>query len=226
MENKVTIAIPAKNEAANIRQVITQLKQYGDQILLVDGHSTDGTREIAKELNCDIIMDNGQGKGDAIRCALQKAKGNIVVFIDADGSHEPKDIPKLLVPIINNKADMVIASRLRGGSDEFVGDLNKFFRMVGGNLITTAINYRFGVWLSESQNGFRAIKREVGLKLDLKEDLTTIEHEMTIKCLKMGYRVVEVPSHEYARCNGKSTIKLCKVWLRYIYSWLKYCYFS
>jgi len=223
--DKVTIAIPARNEALNIRDVIMQVKEFGDEVLVVDGHSTDETREIANELNCEVIMDNGRGKGDGVRCAMKAAKGDIVVFIDADGSHEPRDIPKLIKPILAGEADLVIASRLKGGSDEFVGDLNKFFRMTGGNLITTAINYRFGIWLSESQNGFRAIKRKVGLKLDLREDLTTIEHEMTIKCLKKKYKVIEVPSHEYARNKGVSAIKLRKVWFRYVYSLLKYCYF-
>jgi len=223
--NKVTIVIPTRNEELNIRNVITQVKGYGDEILVVDGHSTDRTREIAQELDCRVILDNGVGKGDGIRCALKAAEGDIVLFIDADGSHEAKDIPELLKPIIEGKADMVVASRFRGGSDEFVGDIEKLLRVVGSNIITTCINYRFGVWLTDSQNGFRAIRRVVGLKLDLKENITTIEQEMTIKCLKKGYRIVEVPSHEYARRCGDSKIKLQKVWFRYIYSWIKYCYF-
>ena len=225
MLNKVTIVIPTRNEELNIRNVITQVKGYGDEILVVDGHSTDRTREIAQELDCRVILDNGVGKGDGIRCALKAAGGDIVLFIDADGSHEAKDIPELLKPIIEGKADMVVASRFRGGSDEFVGGIEKLLRIVGSNIITTCINYRFGIWLTESQNGFRAIRRVVGLKLDLKENITTIEQEMTIKCLKKGYRIVEVPSHEYARRCGDSKIKLQKVWFRYIYSWIKYCYF-
>lgn len=228
MKNKITIAIPTKNEVLNIRDVIIQVQKFGegDEILLVDGHSTDGTREVAKELNCEVILDNGLGKGDAIRCALKSAKGDIVVFFDADGSHEAKDIPKVVKPIIEGEADMVVASRLRGGSGEFVGDIKKLLRITGSNIITTVINYRFGVWLSESQNGFRAIRKDVGLNLGLKENITTIEQEMTIKCLKKGYRVVEVPSYEHARIKGDSKIQLRRVWFRYIYSLLKYCYFS
>lgn len=225
MQNKITIVIPTKNESTNIREIINEVKEFGDEVLVVDGHSTDGTREIAEESNCRVILDNGLGKGDGVRCALKAAKGDIVVFFDADGSHEAKDIPKLVKPIIDKQADMVIASRLRGGSDEFVGDLNKLFRMTGGNIITTAINYRFGVWMSETQNGFRAINREVGLKLDLKENITTIEQEMVIKCLKMGYKIVEVPSHEYSRRSGDSKIKLRKVWFQYVYSCVRGCYF-
>ena len=97
-ENKVSIAIPAKNEEATIRHVIEQCKKYGTDVFVVDGHSTDRTCEIAEELCCPVIKDKGRGKGDGIRSALTHAKEDIVVFIDADGSHEPKDIPKLVKP--------------------------------------------------------------------------------------------------------------------------------
>jgi len=99
------------------------------------------------------------------------------------------------------------------------------FRIIGGSIITTLINYRFNTRLSESQNGFRAINKKTGRELGLKELITSIEHEMLIKCLKKGHRVVEVPSHEYKRLGGESKIKLEKVAFRYIYSCLKYCYF-
>lgn len=93
--------------------------------------------------------------------------------------------------------------------------------MIGSDIILIAINYRFKVRLTDSQNGFRAIRTCVARALDLKENITTIEQEMTIKCLKKGYRVCEVPSHEYARRHGESIIKLRKVWFRYIWNLLK-----
>jgi hypothetical protein len=114
---------------------------------------------------------------------------------------------------------------MRGGSDELHGTISTFIRMVGSDIITMGINYRFGVNITDSQNGFRAIRRTVAQSLGLKENITTIEQEMTIKTLKKGFSILEVPVHEYARLYGKSTIHLRKVWFRYVYSWLKYLFF-
>jgi dolichol-phosphate mannosyltransferase len=76
--------------------------------------------------------------------------------------------------------------------------------------------------LTDSQNGFRAIKKDVILSLKLKENITTIEQEMTMKCLKKGFIITEVPTHEYSRKYGESVIKLRKVWFRYVYSFIKH----
>ena len=90
--------------------------------------------------------------------------------------------------------------------------------MIGSDIILIAINTRFKVFLTDSQNGFRAIRTDVARQLGLKENITTIEQEMTIKCLKKGFRIGEVAAHEYARRSGQSSIKLRKVWFRYIWS--------
>ena len=132
----------------------------------------------------------GAGRAQAIRQAFQDATTDIVVFIDADGSHDPKDIPALVAPIAAGTADLVIGSRGKGGSDELHGTLGQFIRYVGSQLIMLAINYRWDVRLSDSQNGFRAIRRDVGKALDLRSNLTTIEQEMLMRALKRGYRVI------------------------------------
>jgi dolichol-phosphate mannosyltransferase len=164
------------------------------------------------------VLDGGKGKGQAIRQALGETTTDIVVFIDADGSHDPKDIPALVAPIAAGKADLVIGSRGKGGSDELHGTFGQFIRYVGSQLIMLAINYRWGVRLSDSQNGFRAIRRDVGLALDLKSNLTTIEQEMLMRALKRGYRVDEVASHEYERRWGTSKVVVWKLWWAYIWS--------
>ncbi len=222
---KVSVVIPTKNEAQSLLEVLQGCRKYADELIVVDGHSTDGTCEIARTLNVRIYMDNGLGKGDAIRVGIKHVIGDIVVFLDADGSHDPNDIPKLIKPILDGVADHVTGSRMRGGSDELHGDLEKFIRMIGSDIITLGINYRFNVFLTDSQNGFRALRTELARKLDLKENITTIEQEMIIKTLKLGYRMGEVPAHEYARKTGHSCINLRKVAPRYVYSWLKYLLF-
>lgn len=224
-KSALSIIISAKNEVQNIENVITRCLRYANEIIVVDGHSKDGTANLAQSLGAKVYLDNKRGKGDAIRVGISKATRDILVFIDADGSHDPDDIPKLVRPIIDGESDHVTGSRPRGGSDELHGDINKFFRMVGSDIITLGINYRFGVRITDSQNGFRAVRRETALALNLSEDKTTIEQEMIIKTIKKGYRITEVPAHEYARVHGESHIKLSKVWFRYVYSWLKYLFF-
>jgi len=176
-------------------------------------------------LGARVIFDHQKGKGEAIRTVIPHLKRDITVFIDADGSHCPDDIPALLKPILENKADHVSGSRLTGGSSELHGGFDECFRLMGSSLITACINHRFRVLLSESQNGFRAIKTEVLRSLDLREDITTIEQEMIIKTLKKGYRMGEVPTHEHRRKAGYSKISLRKVAFRYVYSMIKYLYF-
>ncbi|MGA2070369.1 MAG: glycosyltransferase family 2 protein [Sedimentisphaerales bacterium] len=222
LKDEITIVIPCKNEEKTVQDIITKCQKYSDDIVVIDGHSTDKTREIAESMKARVFLDNKKGKGEGLRVGISKALKNIIVFIDSDGSHDPDEIPVLVQPIIEGKADHVTGSRGRGGSDELHGDLGKFMRMIGCDIITLGINYRFGVRLTDSQNGFRAIRRDVVRSLDLKENITTIEQEMIIKTLRKGYRMYEVPSHEYARRYGNSSIKVSKVWFRYIYSWLKY----
>ena len=218
---KTSIVICSKNEAETIVEVVKKTKRYADEILVVDGHSQDQTEEIAKKMNCVFFKDGGKGKGDGIREGIKRAKGDIVVFIDADESHEPKDIPNLIRPIKQGKADLVVASRGRGGSDELHGDFEKMLRLIGSSIITLAINSRFKVQLTDSQNGFRAIKRKVAQRLNLKENIFTIEQEMIMKALKKGFKVTEIPSHEYARKRGKSHINLLTMSFRYIWCLIK-----
>ena len=223
MENvKISVVIPAKNEAATIRDIIKEAKKYAFEILVIDGNSEDDTRKIAKEEGAKIFQDSGTGKGKAIRLGIEKAEGDIIVFMDADGSHDPKDIPNLVLPIaLKNEADMVIGSRGKGGSDELQGNIDKCLRLVGSAIINLTINLRWKTELTDAQNGFRAIRTNVARKLKLKSNITTIEQEMVMKALKKGYKISEVPTHEYERKYGTSVIVLKNVWLKYVWSLFK-----
>lgn len=218
---KMTLIIPAKNEGATIEDVLRSSRPLADDILVVDGHSTDNTREIALKMGARVASDHGKGKGDGVRVGIQEATGDILVFIDADGSHAPQDIPRLVQPIREGRADLVIGSRMTGGSDELHGDINRFIRMTGSHIILLLINYRWDIRLTDVQNGFRAISAQVARKLNLKENSHSIEQEMVMKCAKQGYRLAEVPSHEYERQHGTSTIKLKTAWLRFGWCFLK-----
>jgi dolichol-phosphate hexosyltransferase len=219
---RISVVIPTKNEEAVVARVIAGCRPYADEILVVDGHSVDKTRDIAGSMGIRVVLDHQKGKGEALRYSLEFVSGDIIVFIDADGSHNPDEIPKLVGPIIRNEADHVTGSRLMGGSSELHGGFDEFFRLTGSSFITACINWKLKVKLSDSQNGFRAIKADVIRQLDLKEDITTIEQEMIIKTLKKGFRMAEVPTHEDKRIAGYSKIDLKKVWFRYGYTLVKY----
>mgnify|MGYP001328466524 CR=1 FL=1 len=221
----ITVVIPALNEARTITDIIEKTVAYTTDILVVDGHSPDGTAEIARALGARVVFDGGKGKGEALRSVIPHLTREIVVFIDADGSHDPGDIPALVRPILAGEADHVSGSRLIGGSSELHGGFDECFRLMGSSLITACINHRFKVRLSESQNGFRAIRTAVLRDLGLVENITTIEQEMIIKTLKKGYRMGEVPTHEHKRKAGYSKISVRKVAFRYVYAMIKYLYF-
>lgn len=218
---RVTIAILARNEEKNIVSAVESVAPYGDEILVIDGNSTDRTREIAKSLGAAVHTDDGGGKGDGIRKAIEVAAGDVLVFIDADGSHDPKNITAMIAPILADEADLVIGSRWTGGSDELGGDISKFIRSTGSSVITLAINYRWGVHLTDSQNGFRAIATRAARQLHLTEKIFTIEQEMMMECLRLGFRVSEVPAHEYRRQSGESQIVVWKMAYRYVWCLIK-----
>ncbi|MBS3095213.1 glycosyltransferase family 2 protein [Candidatus Woesearchaeota archaeon] len=117
MKDKISIIIPTRNEERTIGTIIKQTSKYSSDIIVVDGHSKDSTRDIAQSLKARVILDNSKGKGAALRIAVQNTTREIVLFMDADGSHETSDIPRLIKPILEDKADLVVASRMLGGSD-------------------------------------------------------------------------------------------------------------
>ena len=196
------------NEAPSIATVVQRCHGFAKDVIVVDGRSTDGTAEVAAGVGATVIVESSPGKGSALRTAIPKVRTEVVVVIDADGSHDPEDIPRLVEPIRAGTADHVSASRLMGGSSELHGGFDEFCRLAGSAFVTAWINVRFGTRLSESQNGFRAIRTSVLRQLGLRERTTTIEQEMIMKTLMRGFRMAEVPSHEHARVHGQSHIRV------------------
>lgn len=220
----VTVVIPTRNEEGTIAELIQKARLHAEEIVVVDAHSSDRTREIAGSLSARVEIDDGRGKGEAIRRGIAAARGEIVVCMDADGSHDPADIPALIAPIVANDADLVVGCRIKGGSDELHGTMGQTLRFTGSVIITLIINYRWNVGLTDVENGFRAVRRDAALSLNLRENDFTIEQAMVMKALKRGLRVKNVPSHEYARRYGHSNIRLWRIWPSFLWSVFKHLF--
>ena len=214
---EITVVIPARNEELTVGLVVRECLNYVAKVIVVEGGSTDRTAEIATAAGAEVVRDQGLGKGAALRLGVDHVTTPICVFVDADGSHDPIDIPMLAAPIKAGQAEHVTGSRLLGGSDELHGGGDEFLRLAGSAFITYLVNWRFGTQLSDSQNGFRAIRTEVFRQLDLRSRHTTIEMEMISATLAAGLRIAEVPTHERRRAAGYSKISLSNpsIWLAY-----------
>jgi glycosyltransferase involved in cell wall biosynthesis len=203
-KKRVSIIIPTLNEVKNIKHVFPYIPQFIDEIIVIDGRSTDGTREEILKFRKDakIVIDDTYGKGYALRKGFEVTTGDLIIMMDADGSHDPKEIPALLEPVLNGY-DATKASRLLpgGGSDDFT-----IFRRFGNKLFVNMVNILYGSNLTDLCYGFRAFKKEAIEKMCCKSDGFEIETEQSILMIKAGLKIKEVPSFEAKRKNGESNL--------------------
>ena len=205
----VTVIIPTLNEEENIAEVIRELNQIGCRnILIIDGNSRDRTVEVAKEFGVDVIYQNGRGKGDALRQAFSHdgLDGDVVVIMDADGSMDPKEIP-LLIEALDSGADLAKGSRfLHWGSSE---DMN-LIRRIGNIFFVLLVNWFWSADFTDLCYGFGAFRKDTIKKLcpNLESTHFEIETEIFIKAKKSRLKVVEIPSIEFRRRNGKSNLNI------------------
>ncbi len=222
-KNKLTIVIPTKNEGEGIERIIKSVKPYTNDIVVIDGHSQDNTKEIVIKLGCRFFLDHGLGRGDGVRIGFARAKGEVVLLFDADGSHEAKDIPRFVEPIFHDKADLVIGSRRTGGSFDINYGFTGVLRSAGADLLAVIVNHRFGTNFTDILYSFRAIRKSIVPKICLKSNDFNIEQEMVVKCLKSKVRIIEIPSQEKARRWGKSKLRTISG-VKFIFYLLKECY--
>ncbi len=222
-KSTVSIIIACKNEGEGIGKILKSVKKYSNDILVIDGHSKDGTREIAKKMGARFFLDHKLGRGDALKIGIKNAKNEILVFFDADGSHNEKYIPNLVKPILNKEADLVIGSRRTGGSFDMNIDFIGILRSVGSDFLTAIVNHSFKVGLTDILFSLRAIRKSTALNLKLKSNDFCIEQEMIISVLKNGHKIKEIPTQEMARKWGKSKLKTI-TGVRFIFSLLKQIY--
>jgi glycosyltransferase involved in cell wall biosynthesis len=204
IEKKISIVIPTLNEGPNIKHVFSNIPEFVDEIVVVDGNSTDGTREEIKKYREDarIIIEHRRGKGQALITGFENASGDIVVIMDADGSHDTKELPMLLEPVLDGY-DVSHGSRLipGGGSDDFTP-----FRRLGNKVFVSLVNYMYGSEYSDLCYGYRAFKKEAIEKMTCTSKGFEIETEQSIRVTKAGLKVKEIPSFEARRMHGNSNL--------------------
>jgi len=201
----VSVIVPALNEEKSIGDVVEGVERvlsangYKFEIIVVSGRSTDKTSEIARMKGAKVIAYNKDpGKGYAIRKGLKMCKGDIVVLMDADGSHVPEELPLMLEKLAYGH-DIVVPSRFLGSSDDTTPLVS-----LGNRLLTLIFNILFyrRRYVTDSLNGFKAIKKKILDNISLVSNGTEIEVEILAKCLINGSKMVELPSHERRRISG------------------------
>ncbi|MGD0158814.1 MAG: glycosyltransferase family 2 protein [Candidatus Bathyarchaeia archaeon] len=206
----VSIVIPAYNEGKTIGDIISRITAVMEklkvrhEILVVDDGSTDNTKKVALASNAIVIGDgSNHGKGHAMRKAFRQARGEIIVTIDADGEHKPEEIPKLIYPLYNG-TDIVSGSRFLGDGENFTTKLNQ----IGNKLLNLSITMMTGKYITDSQTGFRAFKKTFLNHITLKSDGFEIETEITVKGLRNGFKLEEIPILCLRREEGKSRLRI------------------
>ena len=199
----VSVVIPTLNEEENLAFVLRDLQQEQIlEVIIVDGHSTDGTVSVAQSLGARVIFDE-TGKGSALRKGMRAAKGDIVVAMDADCSHRTREVG-LLVEGIKAGYDICMGSRFLqgGGTDDM-----PWYRRAGNRFFVYLVNLRWRTKYSDLCYGYRSFRRDCIDKLALSTTGFDIEAEIAIKAAKRKLRVLEVPSYEEPRRYGTGKLR-------------------
>lgn len=188
---RIIVLIPAFNEQAAIEGVVKKSLQYASDVLVIDDGSSDNTSDIAEKAGASVLKHpTNFGKGVALRDAFSQVNGyDIVVTIDGDGQHNPDEIPVLIKPIQDNKADFVNGSRYLNGFDENT----PAYRRVGQRVLDIATNITAGTSVTDSQSGFRAFRGDTISYYKFRDPGFGIESEMIADASENNLRILEVP---------------------------------
>ncbi len=202
----VSVVIPALNEAENLPYVLPRIPRWVDEVVLVDGSSTDGTVEVARQLCPDIrvVVQEGHGKGAALRTGFAAAAGDIIVALDADGSTDPAEIPAFVGTLLAG-ADFAKGSRfLQGGGTKDM----PLFRRIGNSTLVVVTNILFGTRFTDITYGYNAIWRCHTPALALEINGWACEIVNSIRAARNHLRIVEVASFENQRIAGEAKLRV------------------
>jgi glycosyltransferase involved in cell wall biosynthesis len=210
----VSVVIPAKNEALNLEHVLSTIPEWVDEIVLVDGHSTDDTVAVALELHpaVKVIHQRGRGKGDALRAGFAAAQGEIIVMMDADGSTDGSEISRFVGALVTG-VDFAKGSRFAcgGGSDDIT-----FLRHIGNKILRGLVNSFFRTRYTDLCYGYNAFWAKHLSKFDLDCDGFEIETVMNVRGAEAGLVIQEIPSYELRRLHGKSNLRVTRDGMRIV----------
>lgn len=222
----LSIIIPVYNEKKTIGEILRQVAAVkiagvGKQIIVVDDCSTDGTKAILKKIKQPGVAifyhAQNKGKGAAVRTGLAQASGDYLIIQDADLEYDPQDIPKLLRPIQEGKAEVVYGSRFTGEHRNMF-----FWHMLGNKFLSLVTNLLFNTTLSDMEVCYKLMTKKVAAKIKLAENRWGFDPEITAKILKQGVRIYEVPIsytgrefEEGKKINWRDGFRILWVLLKY-----------
>ena len=203
---KLSVIIPCFNEIATIDNIVSSVRNspwQDKQIIVVDDCSTDGTREkLENEIYASglidtlLLHDENRGKGAAIRTGLQAVEGDVVIIQDADLEYDPEEYPRMLEPILQDKADVVYGSRFTGGQAHRV---LYFWHRAGNGILTLLSNMLTNLNLTDMETCYKAFRTSVIRQINIEEDRFGFEPEVTAKIARLGCRIYEVGISYYGR---------------------------
>ncbi|MDI9646309.1 MAG: S-layer glycoprotein N-glycosyltransferase AglJ [Archaeoglobales archaeon] len=202
---KVSVVIPTLNEEKAIGEIVSAFVSRGFDVLVIDGRSTDKTREIAEKCGAKVVIQSGKGKGQAVSEAFKIVDGDILVLIDGDGSYLPEEVDRLIEPIKSGAADHVVGNRFGKFEKGAFTRLN----LLGNKILNTFFRFAYGYELHDILSGYRAMKKEVYKSVELRKPGFEVETELTVETLAKGFKIVEVPI-TYRKREGKTKLNPLK----------------
>ena len=201
---RISVIICTLNEEMNLPHVLPKIPQWVDEVLLVDGYSTDNTTTVARKLRPDIRIEyqphRRGGKSDALKYGSQIATGDVIVDIDADGSTNPEEIPNFIEPLLNGY-DFVKGSRFLNTSPSIMA----WHRRFGNWVLHAETNLLFGTHYTDVCSGYNAYWKKAWAKIKFPDEFG-YEPLIIIRAEKAGLRILEIPSRDEGRVNGKSKL--------------------
>ncbi len=201
-KDEVCILIPTLNEGKTIGGLVREFKSLGYQdILVIDGHSSDDTVKNAENAGAKVIIQSGKGKGQAVSQAFQLITSKYVVMMDGDSTYLPEEITKVLEPVALGIADHVIGNRFANYQKGAFTRMNLF----GNRILNKIFGFAYGVWLEDILSGYRVFTYDAFKQIELNRTGFEVETEITVECVKKDLKIVEVPITYLARVSGAAT---------------------